>query len=192
MRCEVLFFDYVRYLFLVSKRYLFLIGMGRKKFTRMIKARVDDETYRKARELADMMTNGKLAELIRQLIKVAYGVEKNEYDGSSNCSELPLFLEVMAPALESGSTLQYNLFSTVDEWGFRNRDVINMYVWDGCCRVMFYIENVEGKDHVVARAVVKRDKANILIDIVKDALASIGVDMNKLRVRTYDPCKCQW
>ena len=181
----------MRYLFLVSKRYLFAVGMGRKKFTRMIKARVDDETYRKAKELAEMMTNGKLAELVRKLIKVAYDVEKNEGNGSSNCSELPLFLEVMAPALESGSTLQAQLFYTVDSWGFRNRDVINRYVWDGCCSVMFYIENIEGKDHVVARAVVKRDKVNTLIDIVKDALASIGVDMNKLRVKTYNPCKCQ-
>ncbi len=110
--------------------------MGRKKFTRMIKARVDDETYMKAKELAEMMTNGKLAELIRQLIKVAYGVEKTEGNGSSNCSELPLFLEVMAPALESGSTLQAELFYTVDEWGFRNRDVINRYVWDGCGSVI--------------------------------------------------------
>ena len=168
-----------------------MVGMGRKKFTRIIKARVDDETYMKAKELADMMTNGKLAELIRKLIKVAYGVEKNEDNRSSKCSELPLFLEVMAPALESGSTLQDMLFSTVDSWGFRNRDVINRYVWDGCCGVRFYIENVEGKDHVVARAIAKRDKVNILIDIVKDALVSIGVDTNKLRIKTYDPCKCQ-
>ena len=57
-----------------------MIGMGRKKFTRMIKARVDDETYMKAKELAEVMTNGKLAELIRQLIKVAYAEEKGESD----------------------------------------------------------------------------------------------------------------
>jgi len=168
-----------------------VVGMGRKKFTRMIKARVDDETYRMAKELAGMMTNGKLAELIRKLIKVAYGVEKTEDNGSSNCSELPLILEVMAPALETGSTLQDKLFSTVDSWGFEHKSVIEKYVWDGCCKVMFYIENVEGKDHVVARAIAKRDKVDLLIDIVKEALVSIGVDTNKLRIKTYDPCKCQ-
>ncbi len=59
--------------------------------------------------------------------------------------------------------------------------MINRYVWDGCGSVMFYIENVEDKDHVVARAVVKRDKVNTLIDIVKDALASIGVDMKQTK-----------
>jgi len=117
----------------------------------------------------------------------------------SNCSNVPLFLEVMAPALESGSTLQDVFFNTVSGWGFEYKDVINKFVCDFCSGVMFYIENIDGKDHVVVRTAVKRDidfyktamKVDVLISIIKEALSMIGVDMNKLRVRIYDPCKCQ-
>ncbi|MFP3257341.1 MAG: ribbon-helix-helix protein, CopG family [Candidatus Nanopusillus acidilobi] len=49
--------------------------MRTKKFTRKIKVSLDEETYRKARELADTMTYGNVSELIRQLIKAAYAHE---------------------------------------------------------------------------------------------------------------------
>ena len=164
-----------------------MVGMGRKKFTKIIKARVDDETYMKAKELADMMTNGKLAELIRKLIKVAYGVEKTEDNGSSNCSKLPLFLEVMAPTFLSEDMLFY----TTTSWGFENKDAINKCIWDGCCGVIFYIENINGENYVIARTVVKRGYTEQIVNIIKDALKRLGADTTRLKVRVYDPCKCQ-
>ena len=52
--------------------------MRTKRFTRKIKVSLDEETYQKARELADMTTYGNMSELIRQLIKVAYAHDEGE------------------------------------------------------------------------------------------------------------------
>ena len=112
---------------------------------------------------------------------------ESENNGSSNCSKLPLILEVMAPALLSADMLFY----TTTSWGFENRDTINKYIWDGCCGVIFYIEDVDGENYVIARAVVKRDYVEQFINIVKKALRELGGDVTKLKVRVYDPCKCQ-
>jgi len=49
-----------------------MTNMRTKKFTRKIKVSLDEETYQKARELADALTYGNVSELIRQLIKTAY------------------------------------------------------------------------------------------------------------------------
>ncbi len=43
-----------------------------------IKVSLDEETYQKARELADMMTYGNVSELIRQLIKTAYAHDRGD------------------------------------------------------------------------------------------------------------------
>jgi len=54
-----------------------MTNMRTKKFTRKIKVSLDEETYQKARELADALTYGNVSEyvseLIRQLIKTAKG-----------------------------------------------------------------------------------------------------------------------
>ena len=107
----------------------------------------------------------------------------------SDCSSVPLFIEVMAPALETGSTLQDTLFSTINSWGFRNRDVIGKFVCDFCSGVAFYIENINGKDHVIARTAVRRGKVDVVVGIIKEALVQIGVDVGKLSVRVFDPCE---
>jgi Arc/MetJ-type ribon-helix-helix transcriptional regulator len=52
--------------------------MRTKKFTRKIKVSLDEETYQKARELADAQTYGNVSELIRQLIKVAYAHDRGD------------------------------------------------------------------------------------------------------------------
>jgi len=109
----------------------------------------------------------------------------------SDCSSVPLLIEVMAPALESGSSLQDVLFSTIDSWGFRNRDVIGRFVCDFCSGVAFYIENIGGRDYVIARTAVRRGKADVVVGIIKEALVQIGVDVGKLSVRVYDPCECK-
>jgi hypothetical protein len=111
--------------------------------------------------------------------------------GMSNCDNVPLFLEVMAPALSSGSTLQDILFNTASNWASEYKNVIEKFVCDFCSGISFYIENVDGKDHVIARTAIKRDKTDVIISIIKEALSMIGVDMNKLRIKIYDPCKCQ-
>jgi len=109
----------------------------------------------------------------------------------SDCFNVPLFIEVMAPALETGSTLQDILFSTINGWGFRNRDVIGKFVCDFCSGVAFYIESVNGKDYVIARTAVKRGKVDVIVGIIKEALVQVGVDVGKLSVRVYDPCECK-
>jgi len=106
----------------------------------------------------------------------------------SDCSSVPLFLEVMAPALESGSTLQDVLFSTASSWASKYRDVISKFVCDFCSGASFYIENIGGRDYVVVRTAVNRGNVDVVVGIIKDALAMIGVDSNQLVVRTFDPC----
>ena len=59
--------------FKYPQKYHLLTNMRAKKFTRKIKVSLDEETYQKARQLADMMTYGNVSELIRQLIKTAKG-----------------------------------------------------------------------------------------------------------------------
>ena len=105
----------------------------------------------------------------------------------SECSRLPLILEVMAPTSISIDMLFY----TVNRWGFRNKDTINRYIWEGSSGVIFYIESVNSEDYVIARAVIKRDFTEQFVNIVKEALKELGGDVSRLKVRVYDPCKCQ-
>jgi len=105
----------------------------------------------------------------------------------SECSKLPLILEVMAPTYLSEDMLFY----TATSWGFENKDAINKSIWDGCCGVIFYIESVGNEKYAVARAVVKRDYSERFVNIVKEALKGLGSDVSRLKVRVYDPCKCQ-
>jgi len=105
----------------------------------------------------------------------------------SECSRLPLILEVMAPASISVDMLFY----TASSWGFGNKDTINRYIWDGSSGVIFYIESVNGEDYVIARAVIKRDFTEQFVNIVKVALKELGADVSRLKVNVYDPCKCQ-
>ena len=105
----------------------------------------------------------------------------------SECSRLPLFIEVMAPTFLSEDMLFY----TSTSWDFENRDAINRYLWDGCCSVIFYIENINGENYAIARAVVKRGYTEQFVNIVKKALKGLGADVTRLKVRVYDPCKCQ-
>jgi Arc/MetJ-type ribon-helix-helix transcriptional regulator len=55
-----------------------MTNMRTKKFTRKIKVSLDEETYQKARELADALTYGNVSELIRQLIKTAYAHDRGD------------------------------------------------------------------------------------------------------------------
>ena len=64
--------------YLNPKKYHIITNMRTKKFTRKIKVSLDEETYQKARELADMMTYGNVSELIRQLIKTAYAHDRGD------------------------------------------------------------------------------------------------------------------
>jgi len=43
-----------------------------RKYTRHIHAKVDDETYRKAKELADICCEGRLGMMVRKLIEEKY------------------------------------------------------------------------------------------------------------------------
>jgi len=46
--------------------------VGMAKYTRHIHAKVDDETYRKAKELADICCEGRLGMMVRKLIEEKY------------------------------------------------------------------------------------------------------------------------
>ena len=105
----------------------------------------------------------------------------------SECSKLPFFIEVMAPAYLSEDMLFY----TATSWSFEYSDAIKKYVWDGCCSVIFYIEDINGENYAIARAVIKRDYIEHFVNIVKEALKELGGDVTRLKVRVYDPCKCQ-
>jgi hypothetical protein len=101
----------------------------------------------------------------------------------SECFRLPLILEVMAPASVSVDMLFY----TASSWGFENRDAINKYIWNECCGVVFYVD----ENHVTAIAIIKRDYTERFVNIIKEALKGLGADVTRLKVRVYDPCKCQ-
>ena len=96
-------------------------------------------------------------------------------------------MEVMAPTSLSGDVP----FHVVATWGFENRDAINKCLWDGCCSVIFVLEQKSGEEYVIARAVVKRENAEQFIHVVKKALKKMGADITRLKVMVYDPCKCQ-
>jgi hypothetical protein len=101
----------------------------------------------------------------------------------SECYRLPLILEVMAPASISVDMLFY----TTSSWGFENRDVINKYIWNECCGVVFYVD----ENHVTAIAIIKRDYTEHFVNIIKEALKGLGADVTRLKVNVYDPCKCK-
>ena len=107
----------------------------------------------------------------------------------SDCSNVPLLLEVMAPAPEGKDVLQDVLCCTAGNWASKYRDVVAKLLCDFCSGVSFYIENIDNRNHVVVRTAVRRGNVDNAVGIIKDALAMIGVDSNQLVVRKYDPCE---
>ena len=106
----------------------------------------------------------------------------------SDCSNVPLLLEVIAPAPGGKDVLNDVLCCTAGNWASKYRDVITKLLCDFCSGVSFYIENIGGRDHVVVRTAVRRGNVDVVVGIIKDALAMIGVDLKQLVVRTFDPC----
>jgi hypothetical protein len=111
----------------------------------------------------------------------------------SDCPASPVFVEISGPALESGSDLQVKLFSVVNNKAPSVKEVVERNLWVVNCGVSFYIENIGGRDFVVARGIVKRGGVDDIVNVVKDVFTLVGVDLSGLRVRVFDPCefKCQ-
>jgi len=106
----------------------------------------------------------------------------------SDCSASPIFLEVSVPAVKVGSELLNELFDAINRKVMDSETIIRRNVWIGCCGISFDIEDIDGKEYVVAHAVVKRGGVDAIINVVRDVLTQVSVDLNQLVVRTFDPC----
>jgi len=106
----------------------------------------------------------------------------------SDCSASPIFLEVRVPAVKVGSELLNELFDAINRKAMDSEMIIRRNVWVSCCGISFDIEDIDGKEYVVAHAVVKRGGVNAVVNVVRDVLTQVSVDLNQLVVRTFDPC----
>ena len=106
-----------------------------------------------------------------------------------DCSVSPVFVEVVAPALESGSDLQVKLFNVINSKAPSVREVVEKNLWVVNCGVSFFIESIDGRDFIVARGIVKRSGVDTVVGVIKDVFTLVGVDLSGLKVRVFDPCE---
>ena len=109
----------------------------------------------------------------------------------SECDDVPVFVEIKAPSVWHGSNLDVVFLEVISAWQSTIRDVIVKASWMGEHSVIFNAVHDSGKDFIEFKGVIKRSEVIPVTKTVSKIFTEIGIVQDKMKIKIYDPCKCQ-